>query len=250
MTRSATRLEVSTLPAATAAGKRALSRLPSGARTSIGRWAPAEGGASGSVSTRTAKKAADLVTESGQLRLPSTCGVGAAEVEPQALACDRRLDPQDGRRARRRRGRPRARPRPRRCRRAARRAPPACGARRSRGSPPSRRAACAEAVAVGQLGEARSPTRLAARWARRSASRCRGSRICAGQPRAARRRRRGSAGSRRPPPRGVFEKAGMPPGVGPPMSAWWARLAAKPSSSPSAKTGEIRVMSGRWVPPR
>ena len=48
----------------------------------------------------------------------------------------------------------------------------------------------------------------------------------------------------------VVEQAGMPPGVGPPTSAWWARLAAKPSSSPSTKTGEIRVMSGRWVPPR
>ncbi len=46
------------------------------------------------------------------------------------------------------------------------------------------------------------------------------------------------------------EKAGIPPGVGPPTSAWWARLAAKPSSSPATKTGEIRVMSGRWVPPR
>ena len=48
----------------------------------------------------------------------------------------------------------------------------------------------------------------------------------------------------------VVERAGIPPGVGPPMSAWWARQAAKPSSSPAAKTGEIRVTSGRWVPPR
>ena len=36
--------------------------------------------------------------------------------------------------------------------------------------------------------------------------------------------------SPRPRRRGVREKAGMPPGVGPPTSAWWARLAAKPSS--------------------
>ena len=72
ITRSATRLEVSTLPAATAAGGRAFSRHPSGAITSTGRKAPAEGGASGSVSTRTAKKAADFVTGRGQLRLPST----------------------------------------------------------------------------------------------------------------------------------------------------------------------------------
>ena len=31
----------------------------------------------------------------------------------------------------------------------------------------------------------------------------------------------------------------MPAGVGPPTSAWWARQAAKPSSSPPTKTGEI-----------
>ncbi len=61
---------------------------------------------------------------------------------------------------------------------------------------------------------------------------------------------RGSAGSRRPRRRGVLEKAGMLPGVGPPTSAWWAREAAKPNSSPAMKTGETRVMSGRWVPPR
>ena len=33
----------------------------------------------------------------------------------------------------------------------------------------------------------------------------------------------------------VVESAGMEPGVGPPTSAWWARLAAKPSSSPSRR---------------
>ena len=49
----------------------------------------------------------------------------------------------------------------------------------------------------------------------------------------------------------VVESAGMLPGVGPPTSAWWARLAAKPSSVPSsANAGVITVMSGRWVPPR
>ena len=46
------------------------------------------------------------------------------------------------------------------------------------------------------------------------------------------------------------ELAGMPPGVGPPTSAWWARLAANPLKVPPTKIGEIRVMSGRWVPPR
>ena len=55
MTRSATRLDVSTLPAATAAPGRALRIDPSAAAiTSIGRWAPADGGPSGSVSTLTA----------------------------------------------------------------------------------------------------------------------------------------------------------------------------------------------------
>ena len=54
ITRSATRLEVSTLPAVTAAGGRAFSSEPSGALISTGRQAPAEGGASGSQTTRTA----------------------------------------------------------------------------------------------------------------------------------------------------------------------------------------------------
>ena len=54
-TRSATREEVSTLPAATAAGARALRSEPSGATTVTGRYAPSQGGTSGSVRTRTAK---------------------------------------------------------------------------------------------------------------------------------------------------------------------------------------------------
>ncbi len=48
----------------------------------------------------------------------------------------------------------------------------------------------------------------------------------------------------------VRESAGMLPGSLPPTSAWWARLAAKPTSSPAANTGETSVMSGRCVPPR
>ena len=43
--------------------------------------------------------------------------------------------------------------------------------------------------------------------------------------------------------------AGIEPGVGPPTSAWWARLAANAISSSPAKIGVITVMSGRWVPP-
>ena len=42
----------------------------------------------------------------------------------------------------------------------------------------------------------------------------------------------------------------MLPGSRAPTSAWWARLAANPISSPSWNSGEITVMSGRWVPPR
>ena len=41
----------------------------------------------------------------------------------------------------------------------------------------------------------------------------------------------------------------MLPGSDAPTSAWCARLAAKPTSSESANTGEIAVMSGRCVPP-
>ena len=58
-----------------------------------------EGGASGSVSTRTAKKAADLVTESGQLRLPSTWASVPEKSSVRRVAGDRRLDPQARRRA-------------------------------------------------------------------------------------------------------------------------------------------------------
>jgi hypothetical protein len=47
----------------------------------------------------------------------------------------------------------------------------------------------------------------------------------------------------------VRESAGIEPGVGPPTSAWCARLALKPSTSPSARIGVITVMSGRCVPP-
>jgi hypothetical protein len=47
----------------------------------------------------------------------------------------------------------------------------------------------------------------------------------------------------------VVESDGIEPGTRPPTSAWWARAAAKPSSSPSWKTGVTTVMSGRCVPP-
>ena len=47
---------------------------PCGAPTVTGAKAPAEAGTSGAVKQRTTKYAADRVTESGQLRLPSCCG--------------------------------------------------------------------------------------------------------------------------------------------------------------------------------
>src|SRR4051812_49697147 len=68
------REDVSVLPATTAAGGRALTRQPSGAVTVTGANAPPDAGRSGSVRQRTTKKQADLVTASGQLRLPSYWG--------------------------------------------------------------------------------------------------------------------------------------------------------------------------------
>ena len=62
MTRSATRLEVSTLPAATAAGARALSTQPSGATISTGRWAPGRRRRLGIGEHAHGEEAADLVT--------------------------------------------------------------------------------------------------------------------------------------------------------------------------------------------
>ena len=48
------------------------------------------------------------------------------------------------------------------------------------------------------------------------------------------------------------EKGGIEPGVLPPISAWWARLAVKNSSRPrcGSWTGVTTVTSGRWEPPR
>ena len=73
------RLEVSVFPAATAAGDRALTSEPSGARTVTGTKAPPEAGRSGAVRQRTTKKQAERVTASGQLRLPSCCGAVPAK---------------------------------------------------------------------------------------------------------------------------------------------------------------------------
>ena len=68
------RHEVSTLPAATAAPGRACTTVPSRVRIEIGRRAPAEAGASGAVTTRTAYRHALTATARGQLTLPACCG--------------------------------------------------------------------------------------------------------------------------------------------------------------------------------
>jgi hypothetical protein len=60
----------------------------------------------------------------------------------------------------------------------------------------------------------------------------------------------GVGGITRPSSSSAVEEDGIPPGVGPPTSAWWARQAANPMRTPATKTGETIVMSGRWVPPR
>src|SRR3974390_350716 len=64
------RLEVSTLPAATAAGNAALTRQPGGAVIVTGANAPEEAGMSGAGTLRITKYPADRVTASGQLQLP------------------------------------------------------------------------------------------------------------------------------------------------------------------------------------
>ncbi len=43
---------------------------------------------------------------------------------------------------------------------------------------------------------------------------------------------------------------GMEPGVIPPTSEWWARLATKKAGLRPKNTGAMQVISGRWVPPR
>ena len=176
--------------------------------------------------------------------------VGAGEVEREPLALDRRRDPQHESAL----------------------APPrelvlehvlgpvgAVGERGERGAGAAlgvgedgrhARAQAVAAVALGQLGEpplaepvrGRLGAQVGEPLVRRAHPR--------GEPLEQRRARRAVGGITTPSSSSVRETAGMPPGVGPPTSAWWARLAAKPISSPATKTGEIRVMSGRWVPPR
>ena len=202
---------------------------PGSVITSTGRCAPALGGMSASVSTRTANRHALRVTATGQLRLPGSCAGAAGEVEDQPVAVDGRGDAQlqvavdalqdVGRRVA--------------SRRAGRRGTRACGARRSRGP---------------TANASRSPSapRRSRQLARRAARR-------AGWPRAARAGRRGArragasaptsssiASSSRtrgamttPSSSSVRESNGIDPGTRPPTSAWCAREAENPNNSAS-----------------
>ena len=95
----------------------------------------------------------------------------------------------------------------------------------------------------------RRPASFAAHCARRSARRCGGLRISSTRSSRSSTVSNLRGGITTPSSSSRRESAGIEAGVGPPTSAWCARLAANPASPSSAKTGVIRVMSGRWVPP-
>ena len=71
---SARRCDISTFPAATAAGHFAFTAHPSGASSSIARAMPSFVGTSSSSSVRSTNTAAARVTASGQFTFPRTCG--------------------------------------------------------------------------------------------------------------------------------------------------------------------------------
>ena len=73
-TASAMRCDVSTLPAATALGKRAFTRHPGGAVTRTARCTPPFVGTSSGKSVRTTNKTAERATASGQFTLPRAAG--------------------------------------------------------------------------------------------------------------------------------------------------------------------------------
>ena len=239
-TTSTIRDEVSTLPAATAAGAPGVHERPLGGADGDRREGTARGG-----QVRRGQAAHDEVARRARDReraveVAVVLRRGAGEVDLDLLARDR--DGGADRRARLPRlehvlglaaavGE-------------AARSPPGRPARSRRRARPSRRG-------HGRRRSARvsSAIRLRARawaasWARRSPRRSSGFRICADEPFERPARRAAWAGSRRPRPRGVREAAGMLPGSGPPTSAWWARVTAKPSS-----VRETSVTSGRCVPP-
>jgi len=71
---SAMRCDISTLPAATAAGHAAFTALRLGSTRVIARAMPSLVGTSSSSNVRNAKTAAARVTAAGQFTLPATCG--------------------------------------------------------------------------------------------------------------------------------------------------------------------------------
>ena len=109
--------------------------------------------------------------------------------------------------------------------------------------------------AAGTEHAPRAPTGAARRRGWRPAARAgrRGAPAAGASRRSARRarpRRAGCGEITTPSSASVRLSAGIDPGSRPPTSAWWARLAANPSSCAAAsKTGVMTVMSGRWVPP-
>ena len=164
---------------------------------------------SGSVSTRTTKYAADFVTDSGQLRLPSPCGaVPAKSISTESPSMRHRAAHRLVRAAVRRR-RPRARRR--------RGSVPSgiaaialvCGVRRSRAPPSIASASSVSPWRSASSARRRAASLLAASWARRSAWRWPGPRMRADHVAEQRGRpspspaRAGSAGSPRPPGRGA-----------------------------------------------
>ena len=249
ITRSATRLEVSTLPGTTAAGASAFSRQPRGAVTSIGRWAPAQGGASGSVRDAYREERGGFRHREGTVEVALDLGIGAGEVEAQGLAVEGGGDPQRdvvlaavggvvleevlgpiGAVGERGEGGAGA----------------ALGVGEDLGHP---LAQAGGPVALGELRQPQPPDPVGGLL---------GAQVGEALARVAHpgdeavERRGGRAGGRDHHAL-LIEAAGEGghrTGVGPPTSAWWARAAAKPKSSPAMKTGETRVMSGRWVPPR
>ena len=190
---------------------------------------------SGSVSTRTANRQAERVTASGQLRLPSCWGALPVKSSVQPIAGEHRAQAQ-------------LEVALRRLEHVRRRCSVAVGQRGQAGAGAPlgvvEHRVGGLAQARRRRGGARARTGAARRcgWRRAGRAGRRGARPAGACARRAPRscaRRAGGARSRRPPPARVRLSAGIDPGTRPPTSAWWARLAAKPSSSASANTGVI-----------
>ncbi len=133
------------------------------------------------------------------------------------------------------------------------RAPPgtrACAARSSRAPRPSPRAAARAPSRAASSASRSAPMRLAASCARRSARRS--SRLAHARDELARSspRRAGAARSPRPPRPGVRLSAGIEPGTSPAHIGVVGAAGREADQLRSTRTpGVITVMSGRWVPP-